>query len=260
MEATMKKPLLALLFFILVRFSLPSAASAQFYKVYEYTTPDGGEVELVYWTTYIPSSSQKYDFYGESVVREGLVAHSLEVEYGLSHHWTVAAYVDFENPADAKLRRTNLKAVLARYRFFEKGSRPVDIAVYLEYILPTKGYKNSEEIEFKTILEKDFRDLTLSLNPTFEKKVSGEVEEGVEFNFAGGIYYKRSQFIQPGLEFYTRMGELAETRSFGEQKAVLFPTVDLFFKQYFHWHLGAGFGLSDNSDDVILKSIFSFEY
>ena len=47
---------------------------------------------------------------------------------------------------------------------------------------------------------------------------------------------------------------------FDDQKGYIFPTFDVFFKQQFHWHTGAGIGLSDNSDDVIFKSIFSYEF
>ena len=254
----MKKLFNVLVFLYL--FIVPSISYSQFYKVYEYITPDAGEIELVYWTTYVASSDQDYSFFNETMSREGLFAHSFEVEYGLSNNLTVAAYVDYEHPADGDFRKTRTKAVLARYRMYEKGSRPVDIALYLEYILPRKGYKDSEEIEFKTILEKDFNDFTVILNPTFEKKVSGKVEEGIEFNFSGGVYYKGNLPFQPGIEFYSRMGELSGTRKFSEQKGYIFPTVEMLFKKHFRWHIGAGIGLSDNSDDVVLKSIFSFEY
>jgi hypothetical protein len=39
--------------------------SAQFYQVYAYMTPDAKEKELVYWTTYIPSSDHRYSFFGQ---------------------------------------------------------------------------------------------------------------------------------------------------------------------------------------------------
>ncbi len=238
----------------------PAISSAQFYKVYEYTTAEAGEIELVYWTTYVPSSGQNYTFFGEDYSREGLFAQSLEIEYGLSNKLTVAAYVDFEKPDGSDMKRTRMKAVMAHYSLYDKGSRPVDIGLYLEYILPRVGYKDSEEIEFKAILEKDISDFTVTLNPTFEKKVSGEVEEGIEFAFAGGVYYKRNLSIIPGIEFYSKMGELRETRGFDEQSAFIFPTVNILFLQNFQWHVGAGFGLSDNSDDILLKSILSFGY
>ena len=40
-----------------------ATAGAQFYQVYGYTTLDPSEKELVYWTSYIPSSDHDYDFF-----------------------------------------------------------------------------------------------------------------------------------------------------------------------------------------------------
>ncbi len=251
------------LFIIIVIFSIifSSDSISQFYKVYGYQTLDAGEKEFVYWFTDIISSDLVYDFFGEVYPRKGLMAHSLEIEYGLSNHFTVALYFDFEKPKKGELKRVRTKAVMVRYRFYEKGSRPVDLAVYVEYILPKDEYKNSEELEFKTILEKDVKNFTFIFNPTFEKKVSGsEVSEGLEFNFAGGVYYRKSLKFQPGIEFYNRIGEIKEMRNFNEQKGYIFSTLDIFFKKHYHWHIGAGIGLSDNSDDFLFKSILSAEF
>src|SRR5690606_6690345 len=75
----------------------PSFAFAQFYKVYPYATAEAGEKELVYWYSYI-SSEHTYSFFGKEVDRQGLMAHSLELEYGLSNKWTAGIYFDFEQP------------------------------------------------------------------------------------------------------------------------------------------------------------------
>src|SRR4051794_13208127 len=44
-----------------------SAVQAQenFYRVYQYETPLKGHLELTQWTTYIPNSSQSYDYFGK---------------------------------------------------------------------------------------------------------------------------------------------------------------------------------------------------
>ena len=45
-------------------------ASAQFYKVYGWSTPKQGEVELVYWTSFIASSDLSYEFFDKTVHRD----------------------------------------------------------------------------------------------------------------------------------------------------------------------------------------------
>jgi hypothetical protein len=237
--------------------------SGQFFKIYGYQTVEANAKELVYWYSVIPSSDISYDYFGVEVDRNWLMAHSLEIEYGISNKYTVALYADFEHPKGEQIKYTRAKAVAMYYRFFEKNERPVDIAIYAEYILPRKGYQTSEEIELKLILEKDIKFHQVILNPTFEKKISGlDVTEGIEFVFNGGYYYRGSLIFQPGLEFYMKMGELYDLSPFQEQNNYIFPAFDLFLgkKRQFHWHAGVGFGLTDPADNLVVKSILSWEF
>ncbi len=132
---------------------------------------------MVYWFSAI-GSDHEYSFFGDMVDRNGLTAHSIELEYGLSNKWTAGFYLDFEQPKGANLRHIKTKALMFHGRFWEKGERPVDLGLYVEYIFPRKAYKNAEQLEVKCILEKDIGFHSLVLNPTFEKNVSGpDVEE-----------------------------------------------------------------------------------
>ena len=240
---------------------LGNSTYGQFYKVYGYGTLEAGEMELVYWNSYTASSDHKMGFFDAQVDRQGLLAHSFEIEYGLSHRFTVAAYFDFLDPSGTGMKYIQTKALMSHYRFYEKGSRPLDLALYIEYIFPRKSYKDSEELETKIILEKDIGFWTVVLNPTFEKKLSGEeVEEGMEFNIASGITYKALPWIQPGLEYYAKYGELRDMKPGDEQPHTLFATIDLFFKMRYHLHTGVGFGLSEAADNLIWKTIFSVEF
>jgi len=251
--------ILILSFFIMI---FPTESFCQFHKIFRYYTPKTGEKKFFYWLSYIPSSDHSREFFGEEVEREGLFSHSLEMEYGLSNRFAVALYLDFEHPRYCGIKWVNTKAVMVRYRFYEKHSRPIDMAIYAEYKLPKKQYKDYEELELRLILEKDFGFHTFVTNPTFEKKVSGrDIDKGVEFSFGGGYYYKRSSVVQPGIEFYSKMGEVRDTELFKDQESYVFPTVDILFdKGVVQWHVGVGIGLTDPSDNIILKSIISYGF
>jgi len=252
--------------FIISLLSL-QALHAQLYKVYGYQPAEAGEIEFVIWNSYIPSSDVSYNFFGRELDRKGLFAHSLELEYGLSNKFGIAVYFDFEDPKDGNLRYVRTKALMAHYAFFEKGSRPLDIAIYIEYIINNKDYKDYEELEIRLILEKDIGAFRVDFNPIFEKKTSGsKAEEGLEFNYALGIYYSNNEegifssknlMIQPGIEFYGKMGELSDFKSFREQRHYIFPTLDFFIGKRLRWHTGVGFGLTDASDKITVKSILS---
>lgn len=262
MENLKRNLLLALFLFF-----FSQVLHAQLYKVYEYQPAEAGELEFVIWNSYIPSSDVSYNFFGQELGRQGLFAHSLELEYGLSNKFGIAAYFDFEDPKGGNLRYIRTKAIMAHYAFFEKGSRPLDIAIYLEYIINNKAYKDYEELEVRLILEKDIGSFRIDFNPIFEKKTSGsESDEGLEFNYAIGIYYsnneegiffKKGLMIQPGLEFYGKMGEISDFKALKDQRHYIFPTLDFFIGNRLHWHTGIGFGLTDASDKITIKSILS---
>jgi hypothetical protein len=238
---------------------LPLFSSAQFYKVYPYMTAEAGEKELVYWFSAIGSDHQ-YAFFGEQVDRQGLMAHSIELEYGLSNKWTAGFYLDFEHPKGNNLKHIRTKALMFHGRFWEKGERPVDLGLYVEYILPRKDYKNAEQLEMKWIIEKDIGFHSIVMNPTFEKTISGpDIFEGVEFALNGGWYYRKSLKVQPGIEFYSKWGELKEPRALQDSPVYLFPAIDVIFgtKGNITWHTGAGFGLTNPADNLVFKSILS---
>jgi hypothetical protein len=241
-----------------------SQSRAQFFKVYGYLAPGAGELELVSFNTYVPSSDQTYSYFGKDLDRAGLMAHALELEYGITTKYTAALYFDFEDPADGPMRYTRTRALACYYRFYDPGVLPWDLGFYAEYIIPKKDYSDSETLEMKLIMEKRFGSLILDLNPGIEKKTSGsKVDEGTELTFAARLFYQGNPRIEPGLEFYGNMGMISEFEGFDEQKNYIFPTLDIRFGRKtfsvyrFTWHLGVGVGLTDATDNVIVKSIFS---
>ncbi|MBN1360617.1 MAG: hypothetical protein JW993_08495 [Sedimentisphaerales bacterium] len=249
-------------------------APAQFFKVYPYKTADAGAVEVSYWTTFIPSSDGMIDYAnGSSYSREDLWAHSLELEYGLSHKLTIGYYADFLRPEEGSFDYIQSK-LLARYRLFEKYELPVDLALYGEYVIPDRQYSDAEKLEFRFIIEKDFGPWRVDLNPILEKVTSGpDIEEGLEFAYAAGIYYENMgdglwatdrYHVVPGLEFYGSVGELAAAGGWDERQHYIFPVVDVFIPRYsdwkVHWSFGPGFGISDAADDLVFKSILTAEF
>jgi hypothetical protein len=246
-------PLLAVLFT-----ALP--VQARDFKVYGYKTPSQGEVELVYYFDYFVKSDHDYDYFGEVLEKEGLQRHTIEIEYGMTDRWTVAAYADFEKPNDGDFEYVQARAVMSRYRFFEQGERFLDGAIYFEYYLPYKKYREDEKIETRVILQKDLGPVSIKLNPIFEKKISGEVEEGMEFEYAAGLYVNTGNRVTPGLEFFGELGELSDLHPLDEQEHFIFPMVKIKLPHGLKLDAGYGFGLTDHSDDQVVKIIIEHEF
>lgn len=247
--------------FLLVIFLFASPAEARHFKVYGYQGPDAGEVELVYWTDYIVSSDLQTASFGKTVDREGLFSHTLEVEYGIADRWTIAGYADFEQPSGERLEYVQWRAVFARYRFFERGARFFDTAIYLEYYIPRVAWRGEggEKLEARIILEKPVGPAVLRLNPILEKKLGGpDVEEGLEFEYAASLYTTLSPTLRPGIELYGAMGEVANFKSRKDQAHYIVPAITWQLLPNVAWNLGVAFGLTRAGDDLTVKSIIEF--
>ncbi len=236
---------------------------ARHFKVYGYGTLDPGEIELVYWTDYVWKSDNEMNYFGATNVdREGLWGHTLEVEYGITERFMIAAYVDFEKPSDEDIKYIQSRIVTARYRFGDPGERFFDTAIYVEYYLPDPDYlgMGKEAIEGRLILEKDIGDKTLRLNPRLEKVVSGpDVEEGLEFEYGARLYGPLTTNFKWGLELYGSLGELVDFKPVDKQKHYIVPALTYKISHSLKWNLGAALGLTDASDDVVIKRLLEWE-
>lgn len=234
---------------------------ARDFKVYGYSTPGQGEVELSYWVDYfVKGNNLPYPYFSKDVDKDKLWRHTIEVEYGVTDRWTLAYYADFEQPNNEDFKYVQSRAVFLRYRLFEQGQRFFDTTVYFEYYLPYHSYSENEKLETRIILEKSVGPIQIKLNPIFDKHLSGEVEEGLEFEYAAGVYLKGLGAIKPGLEFFGKMGEIGSLKSPNEQQYFIFPVIKAVLSKHFDIDLGVGFGLTEQSDDLVVKGIFSYAY
>lgn len=230
-----------------------------FYKVYQYDVPYQGWAEPTLWTTYIPSSDVSQDYFGKKVDRDGLFAHSAEFEYGVTDHFSLAGYADFEAPDSAATRFVQGR-VEARYRFGQRYDDFFNTAVYAEYVFPDHAFSDEDELETRLILTKDIGDFRVALNPIASFATSGEDAGAVSLGFDAGVYYRRYYAVQPGLELYSRFGKTTNIQNFGDQQQTLFATVDIRPARGLDWQLGVGAGLNGSSDDIVVKSIISYDF
>jgi len=246
--------------FFLVLGLCTSSMSAQYYRVYGWETPQKGWLEIMLWNKNVAKSDLTFEQNGNDYSSQGLYLHSVEVEYGVTDRFTVGMYGDFRNSSDVSLSYYRFRAV-ARYALFTKYQRFFDTALYLEYYQPSKDVEDPSEMEMRLILQKDLGDFRLMLNPTISKDISGEeVKDGVNGNFFGGIYWRRYYAIQLGAEYYGRYGQIRDLLPSAEQEHVVFGVADLKFFKGFNWQLGVGAGLNSGSDDLIIKSIITYEF
>lgn len=227
-----------------------------FFEVQQYDQPFAGWAEPTLWTTYVGRTAQREDHFGRDVPRQGLVAHSAEIEYGLTDRITIGGYEDFVDPHSAQARDVQTR-LLARYRFSDRFDLPVNPAIYLEYYIPKRGY-GDHELEARLIADRDIGDFRIVVNPTFSVATSGDRAGGSPTTgLSGGVYWRRPRLFQPGIEYFAEYGPW---NHFADVKQYVLPTVDIGVTRNITWHLGVGFGLTRSSDHLVVESQLRFEF
>lgn len=240
-----------------------AAEARSYHKTYGYKTLDKGEAELVYWSEYVAASGNKMPYFGKGVDRKGLWSNTFEVEYGVTDRFNMAAYVDTESPSGEDTKVVQAHAVLGRYRLFEKGERFFDTTLYVEYYMPRVAWQgvSKERLETRVILQKDFGDIHLMLNPKFEKVISGpNVTEGMELEYAAGIYKTMSPVLELGWEAYgNEIGSPVDLKDKKDQMHDMGPTAIYKITKALTVNATLLFGLTEAADDTTVRAIFEYE-
>lgn len=254
--------------------SASAASYARGLEVYGYAAPKQGDIEAVYTFDYVQKAgdtNKTMSYFGKGqpdengvpvVSREKLAQHTVEFEYGLTDNWSTAIYLDFEQPKGEDFKYVQTRAVMTRYNFFKKGERYFDAGIYFEYYAPREQYQGAtnDELEVRLILEKDIGAWAIKLNPTLAKIMSGPgVDEAMEFEFSGGVYRNFADNFKAGVEVFDKFGEIANTKSSKAREGYISPMVDYDIKDGLAVQFGVAFGLSDASDDRIVRARLEME-
>jgi hypothetical protein len=247
-----------LLFTLLFMFLLssPTAALDPFeFEVYPYRTTGQGVIELE-WLNGVVANGHRREggTSAGTLASQSMWRTAFEVTYGLTDRIEAAAYVNLAKPNGRDLQYAGSKFRL-RGSLFNQGELPVDLGWYVEldYHRVPKFDDQKLELELKPIIQKDFGDFSLMLNPIFEKILVGpDRHKGFEFGYAHGLYYRWLRWLTPGVEFYGGIGLLRNADPAKEQQHYIFPVVRG-ESHGIEYSVGPGFGLTRGSDRVIVK-------
>lgn len=226
------------------------------FEVYPAKTLDRGMLEIESLNSVVANGHRN----GEEGTSKGTLPSqsmwrtAVEVTYGLTDHIEAAAYLNLAKPRGGDLQYAGSKFRL-RGSLFDQGQLPVDLGWYFElaYKRTPKFDDQKLELELRPIIQRDFGDFSVMLNPIFEKILVGsEAKEGFEFGYAHGIYYRWMRALTPGIEFYGGIGMIKHPDPSKEQQHYIFPVVRG-ESHGIEYSVGPGFGLTRGSDRVIVK-------
>ncbi len=123
-----------------------------------YLTLEKGEIEPEYWFDF---GHQENKDSGKEIP---FLRHNFALEYGITEHWMIDGRSSIKN---ARYEGTQFDSgrFETRYRFFEEGAKPIDVAVSLEANTErNEDGRQEPAIEPRFVLSKDFKQLNLTLN------------------------------------------------------------------------------------------------
>lgn len=186
---------------------------------------------------------------------QNVLTHTAEIEYGFTDAFTAELYATAEHAPGEPLRYAETRLAL-RYHFFQRYQRYFNPAFYVEYVVPTSGYGDPQQVEAKLILDHDYGDFRLALNPGVLRDVSGDsMSAGWHGIMNASLYWRRFYHVQPGVELYSEFGSLSHVSRPAREENTLFPSVTVRFAERFVWNVGVGFGLTNEVDRRVVKSI-----
>lgn len=239
--------------------ALPALAAADqrsYTFTYQPITAQKGALDLELYSTYSDPPA------GSASPR--LWRHQIELEYGLTDRWDVSLYNVLRRPHGGELEYEAVK-VRTRYRLAEPGAWPVDVVLYAEAQQAVVDEK-ATKLEEKVILGRDLGRANLSVNLVAEQEFEdGETE--LEWGWAAGGSWELHPALRVGAETFggikeeeTPTGEELEVEAWaGPAVSVALPVrAGVLHGGWFA--VTAGFGLTDDSDDLRLRGILAFQF
>ena len=237
-------------------------ASAQIdpyeFEVYPYATESCGVIELETDNAVVANGHSRAGTGTNDAgahPSQGMWYSGEELTYGLTDRIEAAAYVTFAYPSGHGFWWAGDKVRL-RGRLFDEGVLPVDLGWYVELEWhKTPQFDDADlELELKPIIEKDFGPLSLVLNAVFEKPLYGAGhDQGFEFGYRNGVYYRWLRYLSPGVEFYGGVGLIDDNDPLNDQQHYIFPVLWGQLPHGIEYSVGPGFGLTSGSDHVLMK-------
>jgi hypothetical protein len=221
---------------------------------YGYATPPEAEVELALWNT------QTRDGLGDD---GGFSAAALElgVAYGIADRTGLAVYQALGQSTGSDLRFTGTRLEL-RHRFADPGEWPVDLAVF------ASGEKTwgaaAGVVEPRIVIGRDVGPVAIAINLIGEVPIAEEpdadgddaIDADLVPGWAAGLRYELAPQWQIGGESW---GTIADAFGDGDAQTSAWagPSISWAPSTRLWAAVTGGFGLTDRSDDLVVRFILA---
>jgi len=115
--------------------------------------------------------------------------------------------------------------------------------------------------EIRPIIDKQLHRWYFSFNPAFEKSLQGlNSSQGFGFAPNAKISFDITKVVAIGAEYYSSLGPIGDFPTWDQQQHQIFPVIDLNLSPKFEFNFGVGFGLTQSTDNLIVKLILGYQF
>jgi hypothetical protein len=149
-----------------------------------------------------------------------------------------------------------------RIRAPEDWHWPVGLSLSTEIGYQSPSYsEDTWTWEIRPIVDKQWKRWYFGFNPALEKSLHGmNSTKGFGFAPSVKISFDLTKAIAIGAEYYASLGEIGHFDDWSQQQHSIFPTIDLNLSPRFEFNFGVGFGLTQSTDDLLVKLILGYRF
>ncbi|MEO6838473.1 MAG: hypothetical protein ABI185_08780 [Ginsengibacter sp.] len=201
-----------------------------------------------------------FTFNGQKNILDGVrpsnhaLHETLEITQGITDNFEIGFYffTNYTSPYGYKYVGSHIRP---RIQVPEKWNWPVGVSLSTEFGFQSSDYSDQTwSIEIRPIIDKQFKKLYLSFNPTFGIGLKGTPDHTPSFepNIKGSYSFNK---VALGLEYYGSLGPIDNIPELSQQNHAIFVAADLNIDPKWEINFGPGWGLTQATDAFVFKVI-----
>lgn len=208
-----------------------------------------------HWTIFELHSN--YTFKGSKLLSDPSSAHwlneTVEITHGFGKNFEIGFYT-FTGIAPGAGYQYLGNQVRPRFSVPQNWNWPFGASLSVEFgfFRPDKNADFFWQGEIRPIIDKTFGNWYVGFNPNMDFVVSGD-NKGIGFSPQFKAVYTVKQKYGFGFEYYSSLGNFNDILPFRMQEHLLGPMIDLYVDPMWEINGGFLFGLTENSNQRILK-------
>ena len=197
--------------------------------------------------------------------KDGAHGLTLEFGYGVTNHWFTEFETEWSNGSGERFRHEAV-AWENTFQILPQGEYLIDLGFFAEYEFGTRPH-SADEIKFGPIFQSTIGNFRVTTNPFMSVEVGAHSEAAPEFSYGVRAEYLWKQAFNPGVEFYGKMGEIADGPRLSEQNHSLGPVATgsvslhrLGLPGKLGYEAGVLFGVTDAAPARTFKGKLEYEF